>query len=114
MATGNLIEVTDETFDAEVLRHDGPVLVKFWAPWCMPCKIIAPSIEEIADMFAGRVKVCRLNTDENTQTREAQKITAIPTLLVFVNGRLAKRFVGLTKRDDVARALDDELAPAAD
>jgi thioredoxin 1 len=87
-------KVTDANFDAEVLKATGPVVVDFWAEWCGPCKMIAPALEEIAGTMQGKVKIVKLNVDENPATASKYGIMSIPTLMVFKNGELAARQVG--------------------
>lgn len=111
MAADNVLTLTDDTFQNEVLDADQPVLVDFWAEWCMPCKMLAPTIDEIAGQYDGRVKVGKLDIDSNQNTSVNYQISAIPTILVFQNGEVAKKFVGMTNKNDLVAALD-ELAPA--
>src|ERR671921_1477094 len=91
---GSIIEVTDANFQAEVLEHEKPVLVDFWAPWCGPCRVIAPSLEEIADEQADQLRIVKLNVDENQQTAARYGVMSIPTLIVFKNGAPAHTIVG--------------------
>ena len=91
MAVG---KVSDASFEAEVLKATGPVLVDFWAEWCGPCKMIAPALEEIAGTMDGKVKIVKLNVDENPATASKYGIMSIPTLMIFKNGELASRQVG--------------------
>jgi thioredoxin 1 len=87
-------KVSDATFDAEVLKAQEPVVVDFWAEWCGPCRMIAPALEEIAGAMAGKVKVVKLNVDENPGTATKYGIMSIPTLMIFKNGQLASRQIG--------------------
>jgi thioredoxin 1 len=105
----NVIELTDSTFDQVVHSADVPVLVDFWAPWCGPCKMMAPIVEEIADKYAGRAKVCKLNTDDARDSAMEFGITAIPTTILFKNGQVQKRWVGLTSKKELAAAIDQLL-----
>ncbi|RKY10608.1 MAG: thioredoxin [Planctomycetota bacterium] len=103
---GNLIELTDVDFDATVNNSEVPVLVDFWAPWCGPCKIIGPVIEEIAEEYAGKAKVCKVNTDEHREAAVEYAINAIPTLILFKKGQVVKKWIGLTNKKDIAAELD--------
>jgi len=91
MAVG---KVSDATFDAEVLKAPGPVVVDFWAEWCGPCKMIAPALDEIAATMGDKVKIVKLNVDENPETAAKYGVMSIPTLMMFKNGELASRQVG--------------------
>ncbi len=106
MAGKHTKEFTDANFEAEVLKSDVPVLVDFWAEWCMPCRMIAPTIDELAEEYSGRVKVGKVDTDANRDTGVKYGISAIPTILLFKNGQVAQKFVGLTKKADFKAALD--------
>ncbi len=90
-----LIEVTDNNFDQEVLQSDVPVLVDFWAVWCQPCKMIAPYVEALAEEYQDRLKVAKLNVDENSATAARYNIRGIPTLLLFKNGMIKEQIVGV-------------------
>ncbi|MFM8411469.1 MAG: thioredoxin, partial [Alphaproteobacteria bacterium] len=87
-------EVSDATFDAEVLRSATPVLIDFWAPWCGPCRAIAPVVEELAREYAGKVKVVKMNVDDNPQTPAKYGVRGIPNLIVFKGGQVAEQIVG--------------------
>lgn len=105
MAGQNTIEFDDANFEAEVLKSSVPVLVDFWADWCMPCKALAPTIEELAGEYAGRVKVGKVNTENNTETPVKYNVQAIPTILIFSGGEVVQKFVGLTAKKEFQAAL---------
>jgi thioredoxin 1 len=105
--SGNVLEFTDDNFQAEVLDSSDPVLVDFWAPWCGPCKMIAPTIEELADDYAGKIRIGKVNTDDSPETASNQNISAIPTVMLFKDGKVVERFVGVTPKDRFAAALDN-------
>ena len=106
---GNVIELSDASFDETVHNSDVPVLVDFWAPWCAPCKMLTPIIGEVADEFAEKVKVCKLNTDDGRDTAVEFGIQAIPTLILFSNGQMKKKWVGLTSKKDISEAINGLL-----
>jgi thioredoxin 1 len=106
---GNVIELTDADFDDAIHKSDVPVLVDFWAPWCGPCKMMAPIIEEVAKDYAGKAKICKLNTDEARDSAMEFGISAIPTLILFKAGQVQKKWVGLTSKKDLAAAIDELL-----
>lgn len=106
MASANVTEFTDDNFETEVLKSNVPVLVDFWAEWCMPCRMLAPTIEKIADSYQGKVKVGKLDTDSNRDTAMKYGISAIPTVILFKNGQIAQKFVGLKQERDFKEALD--------
>jgi thioredoxin 1 len=93
------IEVNDDSFTAEVIESDIPVLVDFWAEWCMPCKMVMPVIDEISEEYAGRLKVCSVNVDEARNTAGEYNVMSIPTLAVFQGGELVDRVVGAVPKD---------------
>jgi thioredoxin 1 len=105
-ASKNVIAVTDATFDAEVLKATTPVIIDFWAPWCGPCRAIAPVIEEIADAYQGRVKVAKVNVDEDTRAAANYNITAIPTILFFKEGKVADQIIGAASRSKITEKID--------
>ncbi len=107
MANANVREFTDGNFDSEVLTSDVPVLVDFWAEWCGPCRNLAPVIDAVADEFAGKARVGKVDTDANRNTAMKFDITAIPTVIVFKGGKVVKKFVGFQKKDVLANALID-------
>ena len=100
-------EVTDASFQAEVLESDVPVLVDFWAPWCGPCRIVAPVLEQMADERGGDLKIVKLNVDDNQQTAAAFEVLSIPTLILFRGGQPAKKVIGAYPK----RKLETELEP---
>jgi len=106
---GSVIELTDATFDKTVHNSDVPVLVDFWAPWCGPCKMIGPIVEEIAEEYADKAKVCKLNTDDARDSAMEFGISAIPTLILFKDGQVQKKWVGLTSKKDLGAAIDEHL-----
>jgi thioredoxin 1 len=105
---GTITEVTDNTFQAEVIESEVPVLVDFWAPWCGPCRMVAPVLEEIAGEKGDALRIVKLNVDENQQTAMTYEVLSIPTLILFKNGAMAKKVVGAYPK----RRLEAELEPA--
>jgi thioredoxin 1 len=105
---GNVIELTDENFD-DAINSDMPVLVDFWAPWCGPCRMIAPIVEEISEDYAGKAKICKLNTDDARDSAMEFGINAIPTLILFKGGQIEKKWVGLTSKKNITEAIDELL-----
>ena len=105
--SNNIISVSDDTFDEEVLQSDIPVLVDYWATWCGPCKAIAPILEEIADGYSGKVKIAKLNIDENPNTPPKFGIRGIPTLMIFKNGTVEATKVGALSKDQLSSFLDE-------
>ena len=106
MASDTILELTDDNFEAEVLQSDKPVLVDFWAEWCMPCRMLAPTIDELAGEYDGKVKVGKLDTDSNRDTSLKYNINAIPSVLLFQNGEVVQRFVGVTAKPQFKEELD--------
>ncbi len=106
----NVLELTDATFAQEIEDGDGVALVDFWAEWCPPCRMVAPTVEELAGEYAGKAKIAKLDTDANRDTAAKFGVTAIPTLIVFKGGEPAQRFTGVTSKDDLKAALDKALA----
>lgn len=105
MASDKVHEFTDKNFETEVLASNEPVLVDFWAEWCMPCRMLAPTIDQLADEFQGKLKVGKVDTDSNRDISVRYQINAIPTVLLFQGGEVKKKFVGLTKKDDFKKAI---------
>jgi len=111
MSTSAKLEVTDAAFAGEVLESDVPVLVDFWAPWCGPCRTIAPVLEKIAGEYAGQVKVCEVNVDNERETAMQYGIMSIPTLLLFKDGQLVEQVTGVTPNfeGDLKGKIDSHL-----
>jgi len=105
----NVVELTDATFDQTIHNSDVPVLVDFWAPWCSPCKMLTPIIAELAGEYADKAKVCKLNTDDARDTAVEFGINAIPTIILFKNGQIQQKWVGLTSKKDLGKAIDEQL-----
>jgi len=107
--SNRIIHVTDETFEEDVLKAGEPVLVDYWADWCGPCKMIAPILDEIAEEYSGRLKVAKLNIDENPNTPPKYGIRGIPTLMLFKNGNVEATKVGALSKSQLASFLDSNL-----
>ena len=110
MASTAVLEVSDASFDSEVLQSDKPVLVDFWAVWCGPCKMIAPVVEQVAESYAGQLKVAKVNVDQNNATPGRYGIRGIPTLLFFKGGKIADQIVGYVSREVIEEKVQRLLA----
>jgi len=106
---GNVFELTDVDFDEVVHNSDVPVVVDFWAPWCGPCKMMAPILEEIAGEYSDKAKICKLNTDDARDSAMEFGINAIPTIILFKDGQVQKKWIGLTSKKDLSAAIDELL-----
>ncbi len=103
------ITIDDSEFDQTVLQSDKPVLVDFWAPWCRPCLMVAPILDELAEEYSGRISIARIDIDQNPKTAARYNIMSIPTLLLFKNGEPVSHIVGFRPKEELKRSLDDAL-----
>ena len=106
----NILHLNDNTFEQNVLKAEGPVLVDYWAEWCGPCKMIAPILEEISKEYAGKVTIAKVNIDENPATPQRYGVRGIPTLMLFKNGEVEATKVGALSKSQLAAFLDSNLA----
>lgn len=104
-----VLQVTDSSFETEILKSTVPALVDFWATWCAPCKAIAPIVEEMADTYAGKVKITKMNVDENPATPGKYGVRGIPTLILFKNGQVVDQLVGAVPKTQVKALIDKAL-----
>ncbi len=109
MASKNVLTLTDDNFDQEVMQEGKAALVDFWAEWCMPCKMLAPAIDEIADEYAGKLAVGKVDTDSNRDISMKFGISAIPTVILFKDGEMVRKFVGLQQKSDLKAAINEVL-----
>jgi thioredoxin 1 len=110
---GNVGSVTDATFEKDVLKAETPVLVDFWAPWCGPCRMVAPVLEKVAEQYAGRVTVVKMNVDENQQTSMTYGIRSIPTVALFQKGEVVDGVMGAAPIGHFTKMLDEHVPAAA-
>ena len=106
-------DVSDNSFEADVLKSERPVLVDFWAQWCAPCRMLAPTVEAVAEKYAGSAAVVKLNVDDNPAVSQRYGIKGIPTLILFKGGNEAERIVGATSKENISRMIDRVLGSAA-
>jgi thioredoxin 1 len=109
MANSNVAQVSDATFEGDILKSEVPVLVDFWAPWCGPCRSVAPIVDDLANVYAGKIKVAKINVDESTEVAMRYQITSIPTFIVFKNGEVADRALGALPRSEFVKLNDRNL-----
>ena len=105
MASAEIVELSDSSFDSEVIKSDKPVLVDFWAPWCGPCRILAPIVEEIAESYTGKLKVGKLNVDDNQEITMRYRIRSIPTLILFKNGQALDQIIGAVPKTEIEKVV---------
>ncbi|MBD0372723.1 MAG: thioredoxin [Pyrinomonadaceae bacterium] len=106
-------EVSDSSFEKDVLQSDQPVLVDFWAAWCAPCRMLAPTVEAVAEKYAGNARVVKLNVDENPAISQRYGIKGIPTLILFKGGKEEERVVGATSKEAISRMIDKHVTVAS-
>ncbi len=109
----HVTEVSDSSFEKDVLQSDKPVLVDFWAAWCAPCRMIAPTVEAVAEQFADSARVVKLNVDDNPSISQRYGIKGIPTLILFKGGKEEERVVGATSREAISRMIEKHVSGAA-
>ncbi len=107
---GKVSEVSDASFDKDVLKSDIPVLVDFWAPWCGPCKSIAPVLDELSDQYSGKIKILKMNVDDNPKTPTNYGVRGIPNLVIFKGGEVAEQIVGAVPKEQLTSAIDRVIA----
>ncbi len=105
----DILHLTDASFDNEIVNSKSPAIVDFWASWCYPCKMVAPILEEIASDYSGKIKVAKLDVDENMSTATRFNVMNIPTLILFKDGKEKTRLVGVTPKEEIARKIDEIL-----
>ena len=105
----NVQQVSDTSFDGDILKHDKPVLVDFWAPWCGPCRSVAPIVDDLATQYKDKIKVAKLNVDESSQVAMKYQVTSIPTFILFKNGQVADRVLGALPRSEIVKFSDRHL-----
>jgi len=109
MSNDNVTQVSDASFDGDILKSAVPVLVDFWAPWCGPCRSVAPIVDDLANQYAGKIKVAKINVDESTEVATRYQITSIPTFLLFKDGEVADRVLGALPKSEFIKLIDRNL-----
>lgn len=105
MAAANIVQVSDDTFETEVLKSPVPVLIDFWAPWCGPCRAIAPIVDQLADEYAGKLKIVKMNVDDNPRTPANYGVRGIPNLILFKDGQVQQQIVGAVPKANLVKAI---------
>ena len=105
----NIHQVSEASFEGDILGSDKPVLVDFWAPWCGPCRSVAPIIDDLANQYAGKIKVAKVNVDDSTNVAMKYQVTSIPTFILFKNGQVADRVLGALPRSEFVKFLDRNI-----
>lgn len=105
----NVLQVSDAAFDGDVLKSDRPVLVDFWAPWCGPCRSVAPIVDDLATQYKDKIRVAKVNVDESSQVAMKYQVTSIPTFILFKNGQVADRVLGALPRSEFVKFIDRNL-----
>jgi thioredoxin 1 len=106
---GSFVDVTDATFEEEVVRSDIPVLVDFWAEWCRPCRLVIPALEEIAELYSGKIKIAKCNVDTNRETPSRYGVKSIPTLLLFIGGRIKETLIGALPQNKILKEISKHI-----
>ncbi|MBA2501757.1 MAG: thioredoxin [Pyrinomonadaceae bacterium] len=109
----HVTDVNDNSFETDVLQSDKPVLVDFWAAWCAPCRMLAPTVDAVAEKYAGNANVVKLNVDENPSVSQRYGIKGIPTLILFKNGKEEERVVGATSKEAISRMIEKHMSAAS-
>ena len=109
MSNPKIQEVSDASFEGDILKSSTPVLVDFWAPWCGPCRTVAPLMDEFANQYDGKLKIAKLNVDESSQVAMKYQVTSIPTFILFKNGKVADRVLGALPRSEFVKFIDRNL-----
>lgn len=105
MAAENIVQISDDTFESEVLKSPVPVLIDFWAPWCGPCRAIAPIVDQLADEYAGKLKVAKMNVDDNPRTPANYGVRGIPNLILFKDGKVEQQIVGAVPKAHLVKVI---------